>query len=144
MKKHGFTIVETLISLLIISVVGVGITFVLNSYYKTTYSRDMQMKETISALDTVEELKSDVKTLNDLYDFAESRSNLKMVAVGIGEVTLSKTAGGKINVIKSGEDESFVFSNQVKPKTPNIFRITAFGKLPNTSITTIITLRGGS
>lgn len=141
MKKQGFTIVESLISMLIISVIGIGVTFILNSYYKTTYSRDMGIYETINAVSTLEQLKSDVKSLDDLYNFTRSHSNLKTVAVGIGEVTLTKSADGKVNIIKSGLDESYVFNEKLKPKKAQIFRVTAIGKQSNTSLTTIINIR---
>lgn len=141
MKKQGFTIVDSLISMLIISVIGIGVTFVLNSYYKTTYSRDIGTLETINAVSTLEQLKSDVKSLDDLYNFTHSHSNLKMVAVGIGEVTLTKSADGKVNIIKSGPSESYVFNEKLKPKIAQIFRVTAIGKQPNTSLTTIINIR---
>lgn len=141
MKKQGFTIVESLISMLIISAIGIGVTFVLNSYYKTTYSRDMGAYETINAVSTLEQLKSDVKSLDDLYNFTHSHSNLKTVAVGIGEVTLTKLADGKVNIIKSGLDESYVFNEKLKTKNVQIFRVTAIGKQPNTSLTTIINIR---
>lgn len=70
MKKSAFTLVEILVSLLIISAVGTSVMFFSSAYIKTCYERDIQISETISNISTVENLKAEVDTLLQLYEFS--------------------------------------------------------------------------
>lgn len=139
--KKGFTIVEGLISMLIISVIGVGMTFLLNSYYKTTYSRDLQLKDAINNMNIIEQIKANVNSIRDLYNFTNNNGNIRIIAVGIGEVSLSKKANGDITITKSGLDESYVFNDKLKINQINIFRLEVGGTTPNSSLSSIILVR---
>jgi len=140
-KKAGFSIVEVLISMLIISMIGIGITFLLNSYYKTTYSRDLQLKEAINNMNTIEQIKANVNSIEDLYNLTNNNDNIRIIAVGIGEVSLSKKANGDIAITKSGLDESYVFNDKLKINHIEIFRLEVGNVTPNSSLSSIILIR---
>lgn len=80
-KKKGFTLVEVLVSLLIISAVGLSAIYITNGYLKNTYLRDVQTKEMIQNIDTIERLKADVKTQAQLQAFINSNPNIGSVAI---------------------------------------------------------------
>lgn len=127
--------------MLIISVIGIGTTFLLNSYYKTTYSRDLQIKETITNVNTIEQIKAKVFDIKYLYNITNGNRNIRIIAVGIGEVSLFKKDTGDIEIIKSGFDESYVFNEKLKINALNIFRLIVSGNTPNSSLSTIIYIR---
>lgn len=134
MKKSAFTLVESLVSLLIISAVGMAAMVFASSYLKTTYDRDVQMSAVMSNMSTVETLRAEVKTLPQLYAFSQDRE-VKITAVGIGEIELS--ADGSFTVIS---DESYMFSDKLIPQKPNLFRIDIGGSIPHTKISTVVVL----
>ena len=73
MKKSAFTLVESLVSVLIISAVGMAALVFSSAYLKTTFERDMQMKTVMSNVSTVEKLRAEVKTLPQLYEFSQGK-----------------------------------------------------------------------
>lgn len=135
MKKSAFTLVESLVSLLIISAVGM-VAFVFSSaYLKTTYERDMQMKSVMSNVSTAERLRAEVKTLPQLYEFSQGKE-IKISAVGIGEIELK--ADGSYFVANA---ENNSISPSLMPETANAFKIDIGGSVPNTKITTVVILK---
>lgn len=128
--------------MLIISVIGIGITFVLNGYYKFAYSRDVQIKALIENINIVEQIKSNVHSIEDLYATTYYNDNIRVIAVGIGEVRLLKKANGDIEIIRSGLDESYVFHDKLKIKNCNIFRLEFGGNTPNSSLIAIVFIGG--
>lgn len=135
MKRNAFTLVESLVAALIVGVTTVSALFIINGYLKTTYARDVQTKAVIDNVSTIEKLKADVKTLNDLYEFSQNNS-IRIIAVGGGEAELSKI-GNKINMTLLS-DESFAFSPQVSTNKYNLFRVIVGDGTPNTNLTAII------
>ena len=134
MKKSAFTLVESLVSVLIISAVGMAALVFSSAYLKTTFERDMQMKSVMSNVSTVEKLRAEVKTLPQLYEFSQGKE-IKISAVGIGEIELN--ADGSFTVINA---ESNSISPSLMPKTANAFKIDVGGSAPNTKITTVVIL----
>lgn len=135
MKKSAFTLVESLVSLLIISAVGMAALVFSSAYLKTTFERDMQMKAVMSNVSTVEKLRAEVKTLPQLYEFSKEQ-DIEISAVGIGRIELS--ADGSYVVT---EAESNTLSESLSPDTANAFKIDVGGSASNTKITTVVILK---
>ena len=134
MKKSAFTLVESLVSVLIISAVGMAALVFSSAYLKTTFERDMQMKSVMSNISTVEKLRAEVRTLPQLYEFSQGKE-IKISAVGIGEIELN--ADGSFAVVNA---ESNTLSLSLMPNTANAFKIDIGGSEPNTKITTVVIL----
>ena len=135
MKKSAFTLVESLISLLIISAVGMSVTVFSSAYLKTTFDRDVQMKTMLDNISTAETLRAEVKTLPQLYEFSKNKE-IKISAVGVGTIDLS--ADGTYTVIES---EDNAFSDNLKAKKNILFKIDVGGSVPNTKISTVVILK---
>ena len=134
MKKSAFTLVESLVSVLIISAVGMAALVFSSAYLKTTFERDMQMKSVMSNISTVEKLRAEVRTLPQLYEFSQGKE-IKISAVGIGEIELN--ADGSYTVVNA---ESNTLSPSLMRNTANAFKIDIGGSEPNTKITTVVIL----
>lgn len=134
MKKSAFTLVESMVSLLIISSVVMAAFVFSSAYLKTTYDRDVHMKTVISNISTVEKLRAEVKTLPQLYEFSQGKE-IKISAVGIGEIELNPD--GTFTVMNAESDS---LSPSLKPNRANAFKIDIGGNAPNTGITTVVIL----
>lgn len=135
MKKSAFTLVESLVSLLIISAVGMAALVFSSAYLKTTFERDVQMKSVMSNVSTVEKLRAEVRTLPQLYEFSQGK-DIEISAVGIGKIELN--ADGTFVVTDA---ESNTLSESLSPDTANAFKIDIGGSAPNTKITTVVILK---
>lgn len=135
MKKSAFTLVESLVALLIISAVGMTALGFSSAYLKTTYDRDVQMSTVIANMNIAESLRAEVKTLPQLYEFSKEHE-MKIIAVGIGEIILSEDGSYTV-----AGDESYMFSGELMPEKPNLLRIEIGGSIPNTKITTVVILQ---
>ena len=135
MKKSAFTLVESLVSLLIISAVGMAALVFSSAYLKTTFERDVQMKTVMSNVSTAEKLRAEVRTLPQLYTFSRGKE-MKISAVGIGEIELYED--GTFIVINA---ENNTLSPSLTPQTANAFKIDIGGDEPNTKITTVVILK---
>ena len=98
MKKSAFTLVESLVSMLVISAVGMAALIFSSAYLKTTFDRDVQMQAVMSNVSTVEKLRAEVKTLPQLYEFSLGK-DIKISAVGVGEISLSED--GSYNIVSA-------------------------------------------
>jgi len=138
-KRCGFTLVEALICILLVSTIGMSSMYVVNGYYKQTFMRDEQLKEVLSNINTIERLKADVHTVHQLYAFSKE-NDICIIAVGIGEVTLSENAD---RIIKASVTafENYQFSSPLQSDY-KLFRIEVGGDKPNTKIITILRLEG--
>lgn len=134
--KNGYTLIEGLISMLIVSVISITAIGFAGGYFNDTYRRDMQSKAVIENMNTLEKLKAEVATPSQLYAFSQEH-DIKIVAIGIGEVEFS--ADGEMNVIS---DEKYGFSQKLLSSKPTLFRIEIGGDMPNTKFITIIRLEG--
>lgn len=81
MMKRGFTLIEVLVSLLIISAVGMSSIYVANGYLKNTHLRDTHAQELVRNIDTVEKLKATVKTKTELTEFADAHTDIILTEI---------------------------------------------------------------
>lgn len=135
MKKSAFTLVESLISLLIISAVGMAVVVFSSAYLKTTFDRDVQMQTVLDNISTVEKFRAEVKTLPQLYEFSKDKE-IKITAIGLGVVNLSED--GTYSV---AEPENNAFSDNLTANKNILFKIDVGGSIPNTKISTVVILR---
>lgn len=135
MKKSAFTLVESLISLLIISAVGMAVVVFSSAYLKTTFDRDVQMQTVLDNISTVEKLRAEVKTLPQLYEFSKDKE-IKITAIGLGVINLSED--GTFSV---AEPENNTFSDNLRSNKNILFKIDVGGSIPNTKISTVVILR---
>lgn len=135
MKKSAFTLVESLISLLIISAVGMAVVVFSSAYLKTTFDRDVQMQTVLDNISTVEKLRAEVKTLPQLYEFSKDKE-IKITAIGLGVINLSED--GTFSV---AEPENSAFSDNLRANKNILFKIDVGGSIPNTKISTVVILR---
>lgn len=137
--KKAFTLVESLITMLIISAVLIVSLYVLCSYYNYAHMRNTQMLQITKNINLVEQLKSEVHTVSDLYEFFIN-NHIRIIAVGKGEINLIKKQNGDIEALRSS-DEDFGFSEILKPD--NLYRVEINGTVPNTKIISILWLEDG-
>ena len=116
MKKSAFTLVESLVSMLIISAVGMAALVFTSAYLKTTFERDTQINAIMTNVSTIEKLRAEVQTLSQLYEFSKDKE-LTISAIGIGEIEL-KEDGSYIVV----NEEINTLSPQLLPETANAFK----------------------
>lgn len=135
MKKSAFTLVESLISLLIISAVGMAVVVFSSAYLKTTFDRDVQMQTVLDNISTVEKLRAEVKTLPQLYEFSKDKE-IKITAIGLGVINLSED--GTFSV---AEPENNAFSDNLMANKNILFKIDVGGSIPNTKVSTVVILR---
>ena len=135
MKKSAFTLVESLISLLIISAVGMAVVVFSSAYLKTTFDRDVQMQTVLDNISTVEKLRAEVKTLPQLYEFSKDKE-IKITAIGLGVINLSKDGTFLV-----AEPENNAFSDNLRANKNILFKIDVGGSIPNTKISTVVILR---
>ena len=135
MKKSAFTLVESLISLLIISAVGMAVVVFSSAYLKITFDRDVQMQTVLDNISTVEKLRAEVKTLPQLYEFSKDKE-IKITAIGLGVINLSED--GTFSV---AEPENNAFSDNLTANKNILFKIDVGGSIPNTKISTVVILR---
>lgn len=121
--------------LLIISAVGMAAVSFVSAYLKHTYDRDIQEAAVISNMDDVEQIKAEVKTLPQLYQFTRDKE-IRVIAVGVGEIDLN--SDGSYTVVSN---ENYGFSEVLKSDPPNLFRIEAGGSIPNSKITAVVMLK---
>lgn len=132
--KSAFTMVEAMVSLLIVSAVGLASMHFMSSYLINTHNRDLQINAYISNMNTAETLRAGVRTLPQLYEFSRNK-NMKITAIGIGEIELMPD--GSFTVI---QPEGFGFSDDLKPENARLFKIDIGGDIPNSKITMVVNL----
>lgn len=135
MKKSAFTLVESLISLLIISAVGMAVVVFSSACLKTTFDRDVQMQTVLDNISTVEKLRAEVKTLPQLYEFSKDKE-IKITAIGLGVINLSEDSTFSV-----AEPENNAFSDNLTANKNILFKIDVGGSIPNTKISTVVILR---
>jgi cystathionine beta-lyase/cystathionine gamma-synthase len=134
--KNGYTLIEGLISMLIICVISITAIGFANGYFKETFRRDAQTRVVVENMSTLEKLKAEVATPSQLYAFSQTH-NIKVIAIGLGEVKFSED--GEMIIVS---DEKYGFSQKLLSNNPNLFRIEIGGDIPNTKLITIIRLEG--
>ncbi|OQB13478.1 MAG: hypothetical protein BWY15_01775 [Firmicutes bacterium ADurb.Bin193] len=137
-KRRGFTLVEGLISILLVSAISMTSLLIVNGYYKQTYARDKEITAIAQNINTIESVKADVHTVRQLYDFSQSH-DICIIAVGIGEVKLTLKADGKIKK-EITAPENYEFAAKLKPNY-GLYRIETKGAVPNSKLMTIIRIK---
>ena len=135
MKKSAFTLVESLVSLLIISAVGMAALVFSSAYLKTTFERDVQMKSVMSNVSTVEKLRAEVRTLPQLYEFSKDK-DIEITSVGEGKIEISEDGSYLVTEPESDRVLSSLLSEDTK-----ILKIEVGALKPNTKITTVVMIR---
>lgn len=128
--------VECLTALLLISGVGMAAFLLLGSYYRESFSRDQQMQALIQNTSAIEQLKTQVEDLSELYAFSKNHP-LRVVAIGVGEVEMKENPDGSIRLKKTA-DEAYDFT---LPGS-HLYRIEIGGETPNSKLITIMRLEG--
>lgn len=134
LKKSAFTMVEAMVSLLIVSAVGLAAMQLSSSHLNLTYKRDFQIGAAIANMNTAETLRAGVRTLPQLYEFSEDKE-MKITAIGLGEIELMPD--GSYTVI---EPDTFDFSEDLEPDNYRLFKIEIGGETANSKITTVVML----
>ena len=93
------------------------------------------MKAVLSNISTAEELRAEVKSLPQLYEFSQGK-DIVISAVGVGKIELSEDGTYVVS-----ETENSFFSDSLISDTANIFKIDIGSSVPNTKITTVVVLR---
>lgn len=128
--------VECLTALLLISGVGMAAFLLLGSYYRESFSRDQQMQALIQNTSAIEQLKTQVEDLSELYAFSKNHP-LRVVAIGVGEVEMKENPDGSIRLKKTA-DEAYDFTLP----SSHLYRIEIGGETPNSKLITIMRLEG--
>lgn len=123
---------ETLVSLLIISAVGMASVSFVSSYMKNTVERDAENAAAISNIAIIEALKAEVTTLPQLFTFIQDK-DVKVTAIGYGEVELFED--GTYLVVSP---ETYGFSDPLTPTKPTLFRIDVGDDTPNSNMTVVV------
>jgi len=137
-KCRGFTLVEGLISILLVSAISMTSLLLVNGYYKQTFARDKEITAITQNINTIESVKADVHTVRQLYDFA-AVNDIRIIAVGIGEVKLTLKADGKIKK-EIIAPEHYEFAAKLKPNY-GLYRIETKEAVPNSKLMTIIRIK---
>lgn len=129
MKKKAFSIVESLISLLVVAAVSMSTLYIIGSFEKTKLKNDRRLSSLLEIAAITEELKAE-PTLGNAFALqaAYSDFDIKIIAVGKGAVVRS----GSTISISGTESDPFSRENLKN----NLYRI-VIGK-DGQSITTII------
>ncbi|NCU32084.1 MAG: type II secretion system protein [Candidatus Moranbacteria bacterium] len=135
-KKGGYTLIEALVSMLVVSIVAMSAIAFAGGYFKTTVQRDMQIKAVFENMNTIEKLRAEVKSVPQLYDFSQG-NNIKIIAIGVGEVALTQVGETIEFTVLSNENYGF---SQKLLRENSLFRIEVGGDLPNTKLITILRL----
>ena len=132
MKKSAFTLAESLVALLIISMAVMAAFNFVSAYKKTTFERDVSLNMLMKNITASESLRAEEDILPQLYELSLTHE-IKVTAVGIGEIQLNPD--GTFNVI--GED-SYILPDELKPDEATLLRVQFGESIPNTKIITVV------
>lgn len=132
MKKSAFTIAESLVALLIISMAVMASFNFISAYKKVTFERDVSVNALMKNIAAAESLRAGDDTLSRLYELSLN-NEIKVTAVGTGEIQLNPD--GTFNVI--GED-TYNLPDEIKPDEAKLFKVEIGGGNPNSKIITVV------
>ena len=132
MKKSAFTIAESLVSLLIISMAVMASFNFISAYKKVTFERDVSINALMKNITAAESLRAGDDTFSRLYELSLN-NEIKVTAVGIGDISLN--SDGTFNVI--GED-SYNLPDNLKPDEVRLLKVEIGGGNPNARIITAV------
>ena len=132
MKKSAFTIAESLVALLIVTMAVMSAFNFVSVYKKVTFERDVSMNALMKNITAAESLRAGEDTLSRLYELSLT-NNIKVTAVGIGEIQLN--SDGTFDVI--GED-SYNLPDELKSDDVKLLKVEIGGDTPNSKIITAV------
>lgn len=132
MKKSAFTIAESLVSLLIISMAVMASLNFISAYKKVTFERDVSINALMKNITAVESLRAGDDTFSRLYELSLN-NEIKVTAVGMGKIQINPD--GTYNII--GED-SYNLPDELKPEDVKLLKVKIGGNTPNSKIITVV------
>lgn len=132
MKKSAFTIAESLVALLIISMAVMAAFNFVSSYKKVTFERDVSINLLMKNITASESLRAGDDILPRLYELSLTHE-ITVTAVGIGEIQLNPD--GTFNVVGA---DTYNFPDELKFDKPTLLRVQFGGSTPNTKIITVV------
>ena len=135
MKKSAFTIAESLVALLIISMAVMASFNFISAYKKVTFERDVSINALMKNITASESLRAGDDILSRLYELSLTHE-IKITAVGIGEIQLNHD--GTFNVIGG---DTYNLPDELKPDEAKLLRVQLGGSTPNTKIITVVRVK---
>ena len=135
MKKSAFTIAESLVSLLIISMAVMASFNFISAYKKVTFERDVSINALMKSITAAESLRAGEDTISRLYELSLN-NEIKVTAVGIGEIQLN--SDGTFDVIGA---DSYCLPEEIGPDEVKLLKVEIGGSTPNSKIITAVRLK---
>ena len=135
MKKSAFTMAETLVSLLIVSMAVMAAFNFVSTYKKITFERDVSMSALIKNITAVESLRAEDDIFPRLHELSLTH-DIKVTAVGTGEIQIN--SDGTYNII--GED-IYNLPDELKPEDVKLLKVEIGGSTPNSKIITVVRIK---
>lgn len=135
MKKSAFTIAETLVSLLIISMAVMASFNFISAYKKGNFERDVSINMLMKNITAAESLRAGEDTLSRLYELSLTHE-IKVTAVGIGNIEINND--GTFTVV--GED-TYNLPDKLKPEDAKLLKVEIGGSTPNSKIITAVRIK---
>lgn len=132
MKKSAFTIAETLVSLLIISMAVMASFNFISAYKKTNFERDVSLNMLMKNITAAESLRAGEDILPRLYELSLN-NEIKVTAVGTGEIQINPD--GTFNVIR---EDTCNLPDEIKPDEVKLLKVEIGGSNPNSKIITVV------
>ena len=135
MKKSAFTIAESLVSLLIISMAVMASFNFISAYKRVTFERDISINALMKNITAAESLRAGNSSLSRLYELSLS-NEIKVTAVGTGEIQINPD--GTFDVV--GE-EQYNLPDKLRTSEVNLLKIEIGGSIPNSKIITVVRIK---
>ena len=135
MKKSAFTMAETLVSLLIVSMAVMAAFNFVSTYKKITFERDISVNSLMKNITAVESLRAEDDIFPRLHELSLTH-DIKVTAVGTGELQIN--SDGTYNII--GED-IYNFPDELKPEDVKLLKVEIGESTPNSKIITVVRIK---
>ena len=135
MKKSAFTIAESLVSLLIISMAVMASFNFISAYKRVTFEHDISINALMKNITAAESLRAGNSSLSRLYELSLS-NEIKVTAVGTGEIQINPD--GTFDVV--GE-EQYNLPDKLRTSEVNLLKIEIGGSIPNSKIITVVRIK---
>ena len=135
MKKSAFTIAESLVSLLIISMAVMASFNFISAYKRVTFERDISINALMKNITAAESLRAGEDTFSRLYELSLN-NEIKVTAVGTGEIQIN--SDGTFDVV--GE-EQYNLPDKLRTSEVNLLKIEIGGSIPNSKIITVVRIK---
>ena len=135
MKKSAFTIAESLVALLIVTMAVMSAFNFVSVYKKVTFERDVSMNALMKNITAAESLRAGEDTFSRLYELSLN-NEIKVTAVGIGEIQLN--SDGTFDVIGA---DSYCLPEEIVPDEEKLLKVEIGGSTPNSKIITVVRIK---